>query len=245
MAWYEDWFDKDEYELLYQSRDAVEAVQLADLVERHVQPGPGSRLLDMGCGRGRHAIEFAGRGYDITGVDLSERSIAQAKKLALHAGLEIDFRRADMRVPLTGTSFDGVLNLFTAFGYFETMDENQAAINAMISPLRADGFFVQDFLNADRVISDMVPEDYREIGNAKVTQKRRIENNRIKKEIIFSVGDQTHTFNESVALLSLDDFKSMYEVAGLELTDVMGSYLGEPFTPDSSRMILFSRKRAQ
>ena len=59
MAWYEDWFDKDEYELLYQNRDASEAVQLADLVEHIVPITPGSSLLDMGCGRGRHAIEFA------------------------------------------------------------------------------------------------------------------------------------------------------------------------------------------
>jgi len=244
MAWYEDWFDKDEYELLYQNRDASEAVQLADLVEHIVPITPGSSLLDMGCGRGRHAIEFAGRGYGITGVDLSARSIDQARKHAREAGLTIDFRRADMRVPITDKSFDGVLNLFTAFGYFETMDEHQAAIDAMIHPLREDGFFVQDFLNAERVIAELVPEDSREIGDATVSQRRWIENDRIRKEIVFSQGGQSHTFFESVALLRLNDFLLMYNTAGLELIDVKGSYAGEDFGPDSSRMILFSKKRS-
>ena len=244
MAWYEDWFDKDEYELLYQNRDASEALQLADLVERLVAPSPGSALLDMGCGRGRHALEFARRGYDITGVDLSARSIQQAMTRAEEAGLTIDFRRADMRIPLTDKTFDGVLNLFTAFGYFESMAENQTAIDSMIAPLKDGGFFVQDFLNADRVISDLVPQDYREIGDARVSQKRWIENNRIRKEIVFSYGEQSHTFNESVALLRQEDFEKMYKKAGLEITHIVGSYLGEPLTPASTRMILFSKKLA-
>ena len=243
MAWYEDWFDKDEYELLYQNRDASEAVQLADLVEQKCEPNPGATLLDMGCGRGRHALEFAGRGYRVTGVRLSARSIIQAQKRAAEARLDIDFRRADMRVPLTDKTFDGVLNLFTAFGYFETAEENQAAISAMTAPLLPGGFFVQDFLNATRVVDGLVPEDFREIGDARVRQKRWVENGRIRKEIVFSYADLSHTFNESVALLTLDDFQPMYDRAGLELVEVFGSYAGETFGPASPRMIMFSRKR--
>lgn len=243
MAWYENWFDQDEYELLYQNRNASEATELADLVERTVKPEPGCSILDMGCGRGRHAIEFATRGYRLTGIDLSERSIAQAKSAALEAGLEIDFRRGDMRTPITDAVFDGILNLFTAFGYFNTHDEHQSALNAMLAPLTPGGWFVQDFLNAERVIADLVPEDVRTIGVASVRQNRWIENNRIRKKIVFSYEDQEHEFDESVALLRKEDFESMYALAGLTIFHVAGSYQGDPHSPSSPRLIMFSRKK--
>jgi len=242
MAWYESWFDQDEYEILYQNRDASEATELANLVERTVNPEPESAILDMGCGRGRHAIEFASRGYHMTGVDLSERSISQAKSHALAAGLDIDFRQADMRVPILNASFDGVLNLFTAFGYFDTLSEHQKALDAMIKPLSSGGWFVQDFLNADRVIADLVEHDERTIGDAHIIQNRWIENNRIRKKIIFSYGDEKREFDESVALLRKEEFESMYVSAGLTVTHVAGSYEGDPYNSSSSRLILFSRK---
>lgn len=242
MAWYENWFDQDEYELLYQNRDASEATRLADLVERIVAPATGVSILDMGCGRGRHAIEFASRGYEMTGIDLSERSIEQARSHARKAGVDIDFSVGDMRDPVTG-SFDGVLNLFTAFGYFDTDREHQKAVDAMVAPLKTGGFFVQDFLNADRVVSDLIPEDAREIGQAHVSQKRWIENNRIRKEITFSYEDKSHVFNESVALLRLADFEALYAYAGLHIFHTAGSYDGDTYGPSSPRLILFSRKK--
>ena len=56
MSWYEDWFSSDAYDLVYAHRDLDEAEQCIDLIQREVQPHPRAHILDVGCGRGRHAL---------------------------------------------------------------------------------------------------------------------------------------------------------------------------------------------
>jgi len=243
MAWYEQWFSRDEYEIVYRDRNEEEAVSLVDLIERTVEPIAGSELLDVGCGRGRHAIEFAKRGLQVTGLDLSERSLEIAREKAAEENLNITFIAGDMRNPVGQNRFDGVVNLFTAFGYFEEWDDHQKAVDAMALAVKPGGFVVQDFLNQAAVESNLIPSDTRTIGDIVIDQRRWVEEGRILKEIVFSSEGGSHTFFESVALLERSDFESLYESAGLELETIFGDYSGAPYDDESPRMILFSRKK--
>ncbi len=242
MTWYEQWFSRDEYDVLYSNRDDDEAVSLVTLIESAVHADPGSLILDVGCGRGRHALEFARRGYQVTGLDLSERSLEVARERAAEENLNVEFIRGDMRNPVDKETFDGVVNLFTAFGYFEAWSDHQKAVDSMAAAIKPGGFVVQDFLNPSYVVNKLVPTDSREIGDVTVKQRRWIDEGRILKEIIFSGPDGSHTFFESVALLERKDFDVLYESAGLELENVWGDYAGGPHSEDSPRMILFSRR---
>ena len=80
----------------------------------------GAKILDLCCGIGRHSLELARRGYSIVGVDLTEEYLAKARKQAESEGLNIEFVRNDMRRFCQIESFDAVINMFTAFGYFES-----------------------------------------------------------------------------------------------------------------------------
>ncbi len=245
MAWYKDWFDRDEYELVYHERDEEEAEELIDLLERVVAPTPGATMLDVGCGRGRHPRTLARRGYQVTGLDLSERVLAQARRQAEEEGLSIRFLQGDMRAPLCTACFDGVVNLFTAFGYFDEERDHLRAVEAMATPLKAGGWLFQDFLNAPQVQSTLVPEDVIVQDGVEIGQRRWIEEGRINKEITFYDADSHHnsaTFRESVRLLTLDDFRALYDAAGLELIDTFGDYAGHRHTPASPRLILYARK---
>jgi len=245
MAWYKDWFDRDEYELVYHERDEEEAEELIDLLERVVAPTPGATILDVGCGRGRHPRTLARRGYQVTGLDLSERVLAQARRQAEDEGLSIRFLQGDMRAPLCTACFDGVVNLFTAFGYFDEEKDHLRAVEAMATPLKAGGWLFQDFLNASQVQSTLVPEDVIVQDGIEIGQRRWIEQGRINKEITFYDADSHHnsaTFCESVRLLTLDDFRALYDAAGLELIDTFGDYAGHRHTPVSPRLILYARK---
>lgn len=244
--WYEEWFDRDEYELVYQERDAEEAEQCIDLLERAVQPTPGAAILDVGCGRGRHARSLARRGYEVTGIDLSERAIQQARQRALAENLTIRFQTGDMREPYCDGCAEGVVNLFTAFGYFENDADHFRAVNAMTTNLRPSGWLFQDFLNAPHAVRTLIPEDERttEEGH-RITQRRWIEDGRINKEITIQpttngTGD-AQTFRESVRLLTLDDFRALYAKAGLELKRTFGGYDGRPHTDEAPRLILYAR----
>lgn len=244
MPWYEEWFDRDEYELVYERRDEEEAERVADLIDTLVDPEPEASMLDVGCGRGRHARALARRGYEVTGIDLSERSIQQARERADAEGLDIDFRVQDMRDPMGQSDFDGAVNLFTAFGYFDDDAEHQQALQRMADALRPGGWLVQDFLNTPHVIESLDPHDTHTRDGVTIEQKRWIDDGRINKTITLQRDDETQTFRESVRLLTLYDFKQLYASVGLELVTVVGDYDGAEYTPSSPRLIMHARKSA-
>ena len=244
MSWYKEWFDRDEYELVYHRRDDTEAEKVIDLIERVAQPAPGATILDVGCGRGRHARSLARRGYRVTGIDLSERALERARRRAAEEGVTVTFRRGDMREPVCEACFDGVVNLFTAFGYFEDDAEHLRTIRAMTTALKPGGWLFQDFLNAPFVARTLIPEDTRVEDGIRIRQRRVIEDGRINKRIELHKNGKTLTFCESVRLLTLDDFRRFYDAAGLELMDTFGDYDGRPHTDASPRLILFARKRS-
>jgi SAM-dependent methyltransferase len=257
MPWYETWFDSDAYEAVYRERNLEDARRLVDLVERVARPAPGARLLDVACGRGRHALLLAARGYRVTGVDLSANAIATARRRAARQELTARFEVADMRDLPYEAAFDGVLNLFTSFGYFEDDREHAEAVRQMARALVPGGFLVQDFLNAERAAASLVPEDERTqhaegIGTVTVRQRRWLSNGdagrRVNKRIELCCFDHaegepdTYVFTESVRLFSREDFERMYEAAGLRLEGVYGDYEGGPHTPESPRLILHARR---
>src|SRR5690606_25256136 len=139
MPWYEDWFDSDAYELVYEQHDLDEAERLADLIERVARPAPGADVLDVGTGRGRHARVLARRGYRVTGLDLSENAVATAQRRAAREGLspaQVVFVQGDMRLPHFQERFEGVVNLFTSFGFFEDEADHGRAVRAMAAALK-------------------------------------------------------------------------------------------------------------
>ena len=242
VPWYEEWFDRDEYELVYQQRDLTEAERVADLIEQLAQPAPDAEILDVGCGRGRHARVLARRGYEVTGLDLSEHAIEQARRRTAEEGLDVTYRVQDMREPMGTAAYDGVTNLFTAFGYFEDDADHERALQHMADALRPGGWLVQDFLNTPQVIQSLTPEDAQATEGVTIKQNRWVADGRINKEITLHENGDTRTFCESVRLLTLYDFKQLYEHVGLELVQAVGDYDGAPYTPDSPRLIMHARK---
>ena len=75
MTWYKEWFNSDNYLKVYSHRDETEAERLVDLIVNNINSVSGSKVLDMACGSGRHAIIFASKGYQVTAIDLSKNII--------------------------------------------------------------------------------------------------------------------------------------------------------------------------
>ena len=253
MSWYEAWFDSDLYELVYDSRDERDAVRLADLIERVARPRPGTEILDVGTGRGRHARVLARRGYCVTGLDLSPNALAVARARAEAEGLGPDrltFVEGDMREPLCAACFGGVVNLFTSFGYFDDEADHGRAIQAMAAALKPGGWLFQDFLNAPYVRAHLVVEDEQVIDGVRVRQERWIEEDppgdpHVRKRItLMEESGDMHAFTESVRLLTREDFEALYAAAGLHLLHAYGDYGGAPHSPETPRLILHAVRDA-
>ena len=144
LDWFETWFDSPYYHQLYNHRDEEEALRFINNLLDKLQPTPGCRMLDLACGKGRHSKALWDRGYDVTGVDLSDNSISAAKEYECDT---LRFYTHDMRFPLVSNYFDYTFNFFTSFGYFETEREHINALRTMSSSLKKDGILVIDFLN--------------------------------------------------------------------------------------------------
>jgi SAM-dependent methyltransferase len=241
--WYRDWFG-EEYLSLYPHRDAEEARAAVDLVLRVAGP-PEGLVLDLACGAGRHMIEFKRRGLTAIGLDLSGPLLRQARA----EDPDLILVRGDMRhLPFGDGSFQLVANFFTSFGYFEDPDEDFGVLAEIRRVLRPGGRFALDFLNAQRVRSQLVEDDERSLGQRRVVQKRRLEDNGnivVKKISIFEPDqeDPVSTYFERVRLYSPEELLDMLQSAGLQPEDTFGDYAGGPACSECPRYILLGHAR--
>lgn len=238
--WFTHWFDSPYYHLLYQHHNDDEARLLIDNLFKRLSPAPYATILDLACGRGRHALYMSRAGYDVTGLDISTSSIAYARQFEQE---HLTFYQHDMRHLFRTNYFDYVFNFFTSFGYFKTEKEHLQTLRNIQIALKPGGYFVLDFLNSAKVIARLVPEASVDQGAVHFQIKRFVRDGYIFKQIDVRDGDQTLAFEEQVRAFQLTDFQHMFDQVGLELESVFGSHQLEAFEPNQSdRLILFVRK---
>ena len=240
MSWFENWFDSTYYHILYKNRDEKEAEIFIDNLIQHLQILKGSTLIDIACGKGRHATYFNSLGLDVIGLDLSPNSIAVATK---KENATLQFAVHDMREVFKKNSFDIATNLFTSFGYFEKVEDEQKAINAMASNLKSEGILIIDFMNVKKVIKNLVPKEQKTIDNIVFNITRKVENGHIIKDIEIIEGDKKQYFQEKVKALTLTDYSEFITTAGLKIFNIFGNYKLENFNATfSDRLILICKK---
>jgi len=233
--WFASWFDTPYYHILYKERDEAEAQHFMDNLTHYLNLPEDAKILDLACGKGRHSMYLNTLGFDVTGADLSENSIAEA---SVAANDKLHFKVHDMRLPFE-EKFDAVFNLFTSFGYFENDEDNLTTLKAIHDSLSEYGFAVIDFMNANYVINNLVPEEVKTVEGIDFHIKRYVKDHHIYKEIDFEDKGQKFHFTEKVKALTLSDFEQMMEEAGIYLLDVFGDYkLRKFYKNDSERLIM-------
>jgi len=240
MSWFAHWFDSPYYHTLYKNRDEKEAQHFIDNLVAHLQIKKDSKLIDIACGKGRHATYFNSLGLNVVGVDLSPNSIASAKK---NENETLQFSVHDMREIYQKNHFDVVTNLFTSFGYFDNEKDEQRALNAMATNLKSEGVLIIDFMNAEKVIANLVLKEQKIIDGITFNITRKTESNHIIKDIEILDKVVKQHFQEKVKALTLDDFSNFISKAGLKIIDIFGNYMLEGFDSIiSDRLILICKK---
>ncbi|MBL7707885.1 MAG: methyltransferase domain-containing protein [Chitinophagaceae bacterium] len=223
QAWYKDWFNSTFYHKLYFDRDEQEAEAFIKKLVQHLQPAPGSRMLDVACGKGRHSKTLASMGYTVTGIDISADSIAYARQFEND---HLDFFVHDMRLPFYANYFDLVFNFFTSFGYFKTRREHDDAIRTIAQSLKKGGRLVIDYLNVHYAEERLVHREEKEIDGTHYSIHRWDDETHFYKKI--TVSDVTLkeplVYTEKVAKFSLGDFTDMLSFQGLQVQEVFGDY---------------------
>jgi len=242
MDWFENWFGSPYYKILYQNRDEQEAQAFVEALLTHLQPQPGCRMLDIACGEGRFARQLAGHGFDVTGIDISERSIETAKEWENDT---LHFYVHDMRLPFYTNYFDYAFNFFTSFGYFAHDRDNALAAKSFSNALKPGGILVIDYLNKQYVHDNLVAEETVKRCDHTFHIKRKFERKHFLKDISLDTPDGTQIhYTESVAAFSLDDFIRLMGMAGLTLESTYGDYKMQPYDEKcSQRLIMIFRKK--
>lgn len=239
--WFSHWFDSPYYHVLYRHRDDIEARNFLDRLLSRLEIHQDAKILDLACGKGRHAIYLNQKNYDVTGIDLSANSISQA---SIFENKKLRFHVHDMRHVFKPSYFDLVLNMFTSFGYFDSKAENKSAIQSITANLKSQGQMILDFMNTDRIIAGLIPNEHKYVDRIDFYIKRYVENGYIVKEINFKDGGMDHKYLEKVMALTESDFLAFFDSAGCQVKDIFGSYQLEPYSlKQSERMIFWVKKQ--
>lgn len=210
---------------------------------------PGTCVLDAPCGFGRHSVEFARRGFRVTGVDFNETEIERAREAATRAGVTLTLLCQDMRDMDFSGAFDLAVNLFSSIGYFSD-DEDRLLLDRFWRALRPGGVFVLDTRNRDQVVRSMSPEDRVQADGGAV----RIENHfdpmtsrwaarwwRVPAGA--SADDPGALVGESeIRLYTAHELRAMLRPERWKRVDLYGALDGTPFSLDARRLVLVARK---
>jgi SAM-dependent methyltransferase len=244
-AGFKDWFNSPYYHQLYFKHDEAEAAAFINKLIDHLHPKKGAEMLDVACGKGRHSIQLSSKGFMVTGIDLSEDSIREAKK---EETKNLEFFVHDMRLPFRINYYDYAFNFFTSFGYFKTRREHDNAIRTIAQSLKDNGIFVMDYLNAHYAEDHLVHKSEKQIDDVNYFITKWFDETHFYKKIVVEDENlkEPLEYTEKVAKFTLGDFTEMFSYQGLQIQEVFGDYFFNNYdVKKSPRLIMIAKKLAK
>lgn len=243
--WYEDFFRGVAVDLWRQAvPPEATAAEVDFLVEALDRPA-GARLLDVPCGYGRHALELARRGYRVTGVDISEESLAAARESAAADGLAAEWVHGDMRrLPGEPASYDGAYCFGNSFGYLEFADM-ETFVAGVARALRPGARFVASTgMAAESVIPKHQPSETFQIGDIRLTidSRYRADLSCVDEEYTFERAGEVEVRPSVHWVYTAGEIRRMLERAGFAILAVYGSVDRGPFTLGTTELFVVSEK---
>ena len=236
--WWRSWFGPSYLELYDEALSERTPLEI-DQLERFLELRPPLRILDLPCGQGRHAIELARRGYDVTGVDLSSYLLDVAKVRAREAGFRVRWLLGDMREAIAGEAFDLIVNLFTSFGYFAEEADDRLVVRAAASMLKPGGRFLLEVINGERIMATFQEREWFTVGQTAVMERRSLDADarRMVVERTVSTNNGSEVNVHALRLYGGPDLLKMLREEGFEHVALYGDWNGEPLAPESLRVL--------
>lgn len=243
MEWWRKYFN-DDYLKLYK-HDETETSREAEAIIRMLQIAPGKHVMDLACGFGRHAVVLAQKGYKVTGYDLSEGFLKKARELSESLSVKLDLKQGDMREIPFENKFDAIINMFTAFGFFENEKDDLKVLKGVKKALKPGGQFLMDVINRETAMRVTVPRTWTRENHHVLLEERFFDLFRSRLEMtnqLIQPSGEIKEANFSVRLYSLTEMLGLLNSAGLILTDVYGDFSGDIYNAESPRMIVVAQK---
>jgi SAM-dependent methyltransferase len=243
--WWEDIFGEDFTRAVPRLSDKQVAREV-DFIEESLGVAKGGVVLDLGCGAGHHAVDFASRGYGVVGYDLSVYQLALAADVAQERDQKINFLHGDMREMAFEAMFDGIYCWNTSFGYFEE-EKNAAVAERIFRALKPGGMFLIDVANRDFAATYSPSQLWYEGDSCVCMDDMSVDfitsRLRVKRSVIFDDG-RSRECSYSIRLYSLHELGKLLHDVGFRVTEASGhpSMPGVFFGEQSPRLIVLAQK---
>jgi len=252
VEWFKNWFNED-YLLVYGSRNRLAAEQEINALAGWSGLSSARRVLDLGCGAGRHLPILARYSSTVTGVDLSpvllDFARSELRTLDSSIGDRIRLVNADIRaLPFEDASFDFLCSLFTSFGYLESDEAHLALLCHWHRLLQRSGSLLIDCINPAYLRNHLEAETRRVESGIEIIEERHLnlDTKRVEKTIRLTPPDASpRSYRESVRLFSVPELEHMIAQAGFLDLRFAGDYEGRTFSDESERLILLAHTESR
>jgi len=205
----------------------------------------GAEILDLCCGRGRHALELARRGYRVTAVDRTGEYLADLRKSADEEGLQVETVCEDMRRFCRPEAFDAAINLFTSFGYFEDQADDLKVAHNLFESLRPGAKLLMDLMGKEVLARIFRPRDWREREDGTIKlEEREVTSNWTwcrSRWILIRNGERVEHRIE-LRLYSAAELMALLTEAGFSESEAYGHLSGIPYDHQARRLVMLAKK---
>lgn len=216
----------------------------ADFIQQQLQITTPARVLDVPCGSGRLAIELAGRGFDLTGVDIAWEFIDEARAASTTRALNIEWHSRDMRELPWREVFEAAFCFGNSFGYLN--DEGNAQFLKAVARTLKPGarLVIETGAIAESILPNFQPRRWFEIGGIKLLIDSRYDYNkgRIFTEYTFIRDGQSEKRPSSQRVYTCSELGSLLADAGLEVRASLASLNGDAFQLGAEKLFLVAQK---
>jgi SAM-dependent methyltransferase len=246
MEWFEsEDFWRDFYPYMFSEERFAAAKDEVSRILALTQCSAG-RVLDLCCGPGRHAVEFALHGFQVTGVDRSKFLLERAREHASQSDATIEWITDDMRNFVRPDAFDLACNLFTSFGYFENEEDDLKVLGNIHRSLKQGGALVLELIGKERLartwqntISTQLPD------GSLLVQRPQLRNDwtRIYSDWILIKDGHSRSFGFEHTIYSGREIKDRLLLCGFEQVQLFGDLMGSPYGLDALRLVAVARRK--
>jgi SAM-dependent methyltransferase len=245
MEWFEsEDFWRDFYPYLFSAERFAAAKDEVSRIVALTQCAQGS-VLDLCCGPGRHAVEFAQRGFHVTGVDRTPVLLDRARQHAVETGASVEWVMEDMRRFVRPDAFDLVCSLFTSFGYFQDEQDDLEVLRNIHRSLKESGALVMEMLGKERLARIWQNTVSTELADGSLLVERhrlRDDWSRIYTEWILLKDGHGRSVSFEHTIYSGRELKDRLLRCGFKQVQLFGDLQGSPYNQEATRLVAVARK---
>ena len=250
-----EWFESSDFwtnyaPIMFDDARWAEAPNVAEALVKIAGLKKNSKVLDAGCGVGRISVELAALGLDVTGIDIIQNELDAAKESALAEGVPLKLINADLRTFISKEKYDCAVNLYTSFGYCDSIQEDIMILKNIYSSLKDGAYFILECTSRETAIMYFTPGE--EFERAGYTVRTHFEvkgawEGLLSHWDLYSLG----AGKDSKPLISHEFVQRLYSAAelrdilvniGFKEADVYGDFDYSPYNQNARTMVIVAKK---